>query len=335
MVRYLVTGGAGFIGSHLVHELLAARADAEVVVLDRLTYAADPDGLPTHEPRMTLVVGDVTDAPLVRDLCAGTDVVLHLAAESHVDRSIADGGGFVQSNTLGTAVVLDACRATGVQRIVHVSTDEVYGSITAGRWTEDAPVDPRSPYSASKAGADLLALAQHRTHGLPVLVTRCSNNYGPGQYPEKLVPLFVTRLLDGLDVPLYGDGRHVRDWLHVRDHCRALLLLAERGTPGAVYNIGGGTELTNRELTGMLLELTGAGSERIRPVPDRPGHDLRYAVDDSRARALGYRPICDLRSGLAATVAWYRDNRGWWESRRPAAIPLDRARALSYPEPVR
>ncbi|RAJ58992.1 dTDP-glucose 4,6-dehydratase [Streptomyces sp. Amel2xB2] len=321
-MRTLVTGGAGFIGSHLVRALLApehrAGAGAGVsglTVLDAFTYAGDERNLRAvrDDGRLDVVRGDIRDASLVDTLMARHDAVLHLAAESHVDRSIAAGGEFVSTNVLGTQTLLEAAVRHGVDRFVHVSTDEVYGSVAEGSWTEDAPPDPNSPYSASKAGSDLLALAYHRTHGLDVRVTRCSNNYGPRQHPEKVVPLFTTRLLDGLTVPLYGDGRNVRDWLHVEDHCRALCLVLEKGLAGRTYNIGGGTELTNRELTERLLTACGATWERVEHVPDRKGHDLRYSVDWSRIRdELGYRPLRSVDEGLDETVAWYRNHREEW-----------------------
>ncbi|MFF9604076.1 dTDP-glucose 4,6-dehydratase [Streptomyces sp. NPDC014684] len=315
-MNLLVTGAAGFIGSHYVRGLLADDSpDApSVTVLDRLTYAGSRANLPSGHPRLDFVHGDICDAALVDKLMAGADQVVHFAAESHVDRSIDGAGEFVRTNVVGTQTLLDAALRHGVGTFVHVSTDEVYGSIESGSWPEEHPLAPNSPYSASKASSDLLALAQHRTHGLDVRVTRCSNNYGPRQFPEKVIPLFVTNLLDGLDVPLYGDGRNVRDWLHVEDHCHGIELVRIKGRPGEVYNIGGGTELSNKELTGLLLEACGAGWDRVERVPDRKGHDLRYSVDWSKARdELGYRPRHDFAAGLAATVAWYRDNRSWWE----------------------
>ncbi|MGW4439439.1 dTDP-glucose 4,6-dehydratase [Streptomyces sp. NPDC004596] len=315
-MNLLVTGAAGFIGSHYVRGLLADDSpDApSVTVLDRLTYAGTRANLPSGHPRLDFVHGDICDAALVDKLMAGADQVVHFAAESHVDRSIDGAGEFVRTNVVGTQTLLDAALRHGVGPFVHVSTDEVYGSIESGSWPEEHPLAPNSPYSASKASSDLLALAQHRTHGLDVRVTRCSNNYGPRQFPEKVIPLFVTNLLDGLDVPLYGDGRNVRDWLHVEDHCHGIELVRTEGRAGEVYNIGGGTELSNKELTGLLLEACGAGWDRVERVPDRKGHDLRYSVDWSKARdELGYRPRHDFAAGLAATVAWYRDNRSWWE----------------------
>ena len=243
----------------------------------------------------------------------GHDAVVHFAAETHVDRSITGAADFVVTNVVGTQVLLEACLRNGTSRVLHVSTDEVYGSIDEGSWTEESLLLPNSPYSAAKAGGDMLARSYAQTYGLNVTVTRCSNNYGPYQFPEKLVPLFVTNLLDGLTVPMYGDGLNVRDWLHVDDHCRGIQLAVTRGAAGEVYNIGGGLELTNREITGRMLDLLGAGWDRVTPVEDRKGHDRRYSVDDSKLRALGYAPQTSFEDGLAATVAWYRDNRQWWE----------------------
>ncbi|MFI5683286.1 dTDP-glucose 4,6-dehydratase [Streptomyces sp. NPDC051636] len=315
-MNLLVTGAAGFIGSCYVRTLLADDApDApRVTVLDKLTYAGTLDNLPAGHPRLRFVQGDIRDADLVDKLMAEADQVVHFAAESHVDRSIAGASEFVLTNVVGTQTLLDAALRYGVGPFVHISTDEVYGSIGSGSWPETHPLAPNSPYSASKASSDLLALAYHRTHGLDVRVTRCSNNYGPHQFPEKVIPLFVTNLLDGHKVPLYGDGRNVRDWLHVDDHCHGVELVRAKGRPGEVYNIGGGTELSNKELTGLLLEACGAGWDRVEYVADRKGHDLRYSVDWSKARdELGYRPRHDFATGLADTVAWYRDNRAWWE----------------------
>ncbi|POM22824.1 dTDP-glucose 4,6-dehydratase [Actinomadura rubteroloni] len=329
MTRFLVTGGAGFIGSHYVRRLLTdpapAAADRTVTVLDRLTYAGNEANLApvADDGRLRLVVGDVCDTALLSRLLADTDVVVHFAAESHVDRSISGAAEFIRTNVQGTQSLLMGCLEHRVRKVVLVSTDEVYGSVPAGSSTEDDPLDPSSPYSASKAGADLLGMAFHRTHGLPVCVTRGSNTYGPYQFPEKIIPLFVTNLLDGLPVPLYGDGLHVRDWLHVDDHCAGIQLVVAGGRPGEVYNIGGGNELTNRALTDKILRQAGAGPSAVRRVPDRAGHDLRYSLDCSKIREeLGYRARVDFDRGLAETVRWYAANRAWWEPMKQRSEPL-------------
>ena len=318
-MRVVVTGGAGFIGSHYVRTALtggfAGFAPDELVVLDKLTYAGNRANLApvARDPRLRLVVGDIGDRALAEQTLGGADLVVHFAAESHVDRSIDGAAEFVRTNVLGTQTLLAAALEAGVGRFVHVSTDEVYGSIETGSWPETDPLLPNSPYAASKASSDLIARAFHRTHGMDVRITRCSNNYGPYQHPEKVVPLFVTNLLDGVPVPLYGDGGNSRDWLHVDDHCRGIQLVADRGRAGEIYNIGGGTEMTNRELTERLLEATGRDSSFVRPVTDRKGHDRRYSVDTTKiTRELGYLPRTSFSDGLAATVAWYRDNPGWW-----------------------
>ncbi len=314
-MRVLVTGGAGFIGSHYTRTLLKNPDVNVVTVLDRLTYAGNLANLGDvlGDPRLQFRKGDINDREVLDELFPGVDTVVHFAAESHVDRSIEDGGAFVLTNVLGTQRLLDAAMRHDVRTFVHVSTDEVYGSIADGSWTEASPLLPNSPYSASKAAADLMALACHRTHGLDVRITRSSNNYGPMQFPEKVIPLFITRLMAGDQIPLYGDGRNVRDWLHVEDNCRGIELVRTKGRPGEVYNIGGGTELSNNELTAMLLDAFGADWSSVRHVPDRRGHDLRYSVDCGKARdELGYRPCFDLASGLAATVQWYMDNTAWW-----------------------
>ncbi|MEV7908397.1 dTDP-glucose 4,6-dehydratase [Streptomyces anulatus] len=260
------------------------------------------------------VLGDVCDAGLLAEVVPGHDVVVNFAAESHVDRSIEGAGEFVRTNVLGTQTLMQACLEAGTSRVVQVSTDEVYGSVDIGSWTEDAPLRPRSPYSASKAGGDMIARAYAVTHGLPVSITRCGNNYGPYQYPEKVIPLFITNLLQGRKVPLYGDGGNVRDWIHVADHCAGIRLVAERGEPGEVYHIAGTAELTNVELTTLLLEACDAGWDMVEYVEDRKGHDRRYSLDDSRLRALGYRPSVPFERGLAATVRWYVDNPDWWKA---------------------
>jgi dTDP-glucose 4,6-dehydratase len=329
-VKLLVTGGAGFIGSNYVRQALSGvydgLADAEVVVLDALTYAGSRTNLQpvADSPRLRFVHGDICNAELVDGLVGEADQVVHFAAESHVDRSILGAADFVRTNVLGTQTLLDAAHRHGIERFVHVSTDEVYGSIESGSWPETFPLQPNSPYAASKASSDLIALAYARTHGVPVSVTRCSNNYGPYQFPEKVIPLFVTNLLDGGTVPLYGDGRNVRDWLHVDDHCRGVELVRAGGQPGEVYNIGGGTELSNKELTARLVEAVGADWSSVRQVEDRKGHDLRYSVDIAKIRdELGYEPRVPFAEGLAQTVAWYRENRAWWEPLKArAALPV-------------
>lgn len=315
-MRILVTGGAGFIGSEFVRQLLGADESARITVFDKLTYSGVRENLDpvAQHPGYTFVQGDICDADAVEQVMPGHDVVVHFAAESHVDRSIAGAGPFVLTNVLGTQVLLDSARKHGVARFVHVSTDEVYGSISEGSWTESWPLAPNSPYSASKAGSDLLALAYHRTHRMDVVVTRCSNNYGHYQFPEKVIPLFTTNLIDGRKVPLYGDGGNIRDWLHVSDHCRGIELVMRGGRAGEVYNIGGGTEISNKELTGLLLDAASAGWEMVEPVEDRKGHDLRYSLDIGKIREeLGYEPQVRFEDGLAATIAWYRENRAWWE----------------------
>ncbi|KAA9377528.1 dTDP-glucose 4,6-dehydratase [Microbispora cellulosiformans] len=317
-MRILVTGGAGFIGSHYVRSLLAGvypgHEDTRVTVLDKLTYAGNPANLApvAGDPRLVFVLGDVCDAGLLGDLVPGHDVVVNFAAETHVDRSISGAGDFVTTNVLGTQRLLQAALESGVGTFVQVSTDEVYGSIDAGAWTEAEPLLPNSPYSAAKAGADLLCRAYHRTYGLDVRVTRCSNNYGPYQFPEKVVPLFVTNLIDGRPVPLYGDGRNVREWLHVDDHCRGIQVVLDKGEPGEVYNIGGGVELSNLDLTRRILDAFGAGWEMVEYVPDRAGHDRRYALDSGRIRAIGHEPRMDFDEGLAEVIRWYRDHQDWW-----------------------
>jgi len=329
-MKLLVTGGAGFIGSHYVRSVLAGAwggtEPEQVLVLDKLTYAGNRANLApvSADERLEVVEGDICDRVLVDDLMSRVDAVVHFAAESHVDRSIRRAHEFVVTNVVGTQTLLDAARTVGIDKFVHVSTDEVYGSIPVGSWDEEQPLLPNSPYSASKASSDLIARAYQQTYGLPVCITRCSNNYGPYQYPEKVVPLFVTNLIDGRNVPLYGEGANVRDWLHVDDHCRAVHLVLTGGRSGEIYNIGGGTELTNKQLTELLLEATGADWDRVENVEDRPGHDLRYSVDISKISGeLGYRPEIPFADGLADTVAWYRDNRSWWE---PLVARTDRDR---------
>ncbi|MEU1185460.1 dTDP-glucose 4,6-dehydratase [Streptomyces sp. NPDC005820] len=318
-MKVLVTGGAGFIGSHYVRSVLAGAygpaEDVLVTVLDKLTYAGNRANLPAADDRLRFVRGDVCDLQLLLDLLPGHDTVVHFAAESHVDRSLESAAEFVRTNVLGTQALLEAALRTGVGRVVHVSTDEVYGSIDEGAWTEGFPLLPNSPYAASKASSDLIARSYWRTHGLNVSITRCSNNYGPYQHPEKLIPRFVTNLLEGKPVPVYGDGANRREWLHVDDHCRAVHLVLTRGRAGEIYNVGSGSEHTNMELTERILDSCGADSSMIRFVADRKGHDLRYCLDDSKIREeLGYAPRIAFDDGLAETVAWYRDNPNWWKS---------------------
>ena len=315
--RVLVTGGAGFIGSHFVHLLLEQHPDVEVVNLDAMTYAASAENVAdlADDPRYTFVEADITDADAVAKAMVGVTHVVHFAAESHVDRSIEGADVFIRTNVLGTYVMCAAAHAAGVERFVHVSTDEVYGSIDQGAFTEEHPLVPSSPYSASKAGSDLQALAYMHTYGLDVVVTRGSNTYGPNQFPEKLIPLFVTNAFDGKPLPVYGDGGQVRDWIHVRDHANGVLHALLRGTAGEVYNIGGGNERTNMWITERILAHTGASADLITHVEDRLGHDLRYALETAKAqRELGWKPEIEFDEGLASTVQWYRDNRAWWEA---------------------
>ena len=312
-----MTGGAGFIGSHFVQMLLKDdfRHVEKVTVFDKFTYSGNPANLAefSKHPKFHLVKGDICDSPLVKSSLAGHDVVVHFAAESHVDRSIQSASQFILSNVLGTQILLEAARDLNVKTFIHVSTDEVYGSIDIGSWTEEEPLLPNSPYAASKAGSDLVARSFHRTYDMDIRITRCSNNFGTHQYPEKMIPLFVTNLIDDLKVPLYGDGLNVRDWLHVEDHCRGIAAVIERGKAGEVYNIGGGTELTNIEITRMILELCNKDEEFINPVADRLGHDRRYSVDWSKSnKELGYTPLHTLANTLPEIIDWYRKNEAWW-----------------------
>ena len=319
MTTVLVTGGAGFIGSNLVGLLRRERPEWTVVNLDKLTYAGNAESLADlrHDPKHVFVRGDIADADLVDRLLRdhAVNAILNLAAESHVDRSILGPGIFVETNVSGTQVLLECARQAKVKRFVQVSTDEVYGSLgPAGKFTEESPLQPSSPYSASKAAADLLALAYARTYGMDVIVTRCSNNYGPYQFPEKLIPLMIANALEGRRLPVYGDGLQVRDWIHVVDHCRALLAALDRGKAGEVYNFGSDNEWPNLEIVQRLLELLGRGRELIEHVKDRPGHDRRYAIDASKARReLGWAPQVSFAQGLEQTVRWYQGNHGWWE----------------------
>jgi dTDP-glucose 4,6-dehydratase len=316
-MRVLLTGGCGFIGSNFVRHVLANRPDLEIVNLDALTYAGNPANLAAvaNHPRYRFVKADVADSAAVGEAVAGCQAVAHMAAESHVDRSIEGPAEFIRTNVVGTQVLLDAARKARVSLFVLVSTDEVYGSLgRTGLFSETTPLAPSSPYSASKAAADLLALAYHHTYGLPVIVTRCSNNYGPYQFPEKLIPLFITNAQADKPLPLYGNGGNVRDWIHVEDHVRGLLAVLDGGRPGEVYNIGGGNERTNLEITRAILAALGKPESLITFVADRPGHDLRYAIDARKIqRELGWRPQVDFQEGIAATVRWYLEHRTWWE----------------------
>ena len=326
--RVLVTGGAGFIGSHLVTRLLHAPDVTRVTVLDALTYAGHRDNLAhvASSPGFVFVRGDICDTGLVHDLVGSHDAVVHLAAESHVERSISNASQTVRTNVVGTQTLLDAALRTGIDRFVHVSTDEVYGPLAAGAADESAPLRPTVPYAASKAAADLIALSYHRTFGLPVCVTRSSNNYGPRQYPEKIIPLFVSRLLRGEKVTIHGHGRHVRNWLHVEDNCAGLELVLRGGQPGEVYNIGGGTELSTIELTRMLLSACDADKDAVTYIPDRPANDVRYAMNwDKIATELGYQPQQDNEDGLLRTVEWYRAHPDRWAPAVGTPLPAGKA----------
>lgn len=316
-MKVLVTGGAGFIGSNFVRYLLA-NSDDEITIVDSLTYAGSKDTLAdfAKNPRVQFIRGDICDRELVASAMDGHEAVVHFAAESHVDRSIDGSDRFVITNCLGTNVMCDVANQVGIDRFIHISTDETYGSRTQGSFSENDRLEPSSPYSASKASSDLIALAHHTTHGLPVIITRSSNNYGPFQFPEKLIPLFVTNLLDGLTVPLYGDGSNVRDWIHVDDNCNAIESILRSGNIGQIYNVGAGNEVSNLELTKTLIELCDRDESAIMHVEDRIGHDFRYSVDSSLVRELGWKPEVDLRPGLEATVHWYRDHETWWRPKK-------------------
>lgn len=323
--RILVTGGCGFIGSNFVRLQLENDQAIEVLNLDKLTYAGNPENLRDVEadPRYRFEQGDIADRERVRQLLADfqPEIVVNFAAESHVDRSILDSGPFVQTNIVGTQILMDACREAKVPRYVQVSTDEVYGSLgPTGFFTEETPLAPNSPYSASKTAADLLVRSYFHSFGFPAVITRCSNNYGPYQFPEKLIPLFISNAIQDLSLPVYGTGTNVRDWIHVADHCRGIDAAMRRGTAGEVYNFGGRTEKTNLEITHLLLQLLGKPASLIRYVQDRPGHDLRYAIDPAKAeRELGWKPEVNFETGLRETIDWYLNNRDWVERIRSGA----------------
>jgi len=323
-MRLLVTGGAGFIGANFVHYVLGEYPADEIVTFDLLTYAGNLANLESAlgNPRHRFVRGDIADQGSVAAAIGdGVDAIVNIAAESHVDRSIVDASAFLRTNVMGTQVLLDAARRYGIPRFLQVSTDEVYGSLgPEGAFTEETPLAPNSPYAASKAAADLLVRAAHRTHGVDAVITRCSNNYGPYQFPEKLIPLFITNALADEALPLYGDGRHVRDWIHVEDHCRAIDCVLRRGRAGALYNIGGGNERRNEEIADAILRTLGKPSTLVRYVADRPGHDRRYAIDAGRIRReLGWTPSRVFADGLVATIEWYRVHRSWWEAVKSGA----------------
>ncbi|MCU1311004.1 MAG: rfbB [Candidatus Angelobacter sp.] len=324
-MRMLIAGGAGFIGSNFVRYMLEQHPGYDVVVVDKLTYAGNLKNLDIvlADQRFSFVRLDICD-PAIADVVRGCDLVVNFAAESHVDRSIEDALGFVRSNIEGCWRLLDACRRTGVQRYLQVSTDEVYGSLTAsGRFREDTPLSPNSPYSATKAAADLMVQAYVKTYGFPAIVTRCSNNYGPFQFPEKFVPLMIVQAVAGDFLPIYGDGQNVRDWIHVADHCRALDLVLHKGRDGEIYNVGGECEMKNLDVAWRILDLTGRPLSLLRMVKDRPGHDRRYAVDCSKIKEqLNWEPHWDFDHGLVETIRWYRDNGAW----------LDQVRSGEYRE---
>lgn len=315
-MKILVTGGAGFIGSNFIRLLMSSHPGYKIVNVDTLTYAGNLNNLRGIDTdlRYTFVKGDICDSNLINTILEKheIDTIVHFAAESHVDRSIADASEFVRTNVLGTHTLLNAARRHAIRKFIHISTDEVYGSISEGSFKETHILTPSSPYSSSKAGSDLLALSYFTTYNLPVIITRCTNNFGPYQYPEKLIPLFVTNLIDGKKVPIYGTGKNIRDWIHVNDHCRAVDFLLHKGKTGEIYNIGGGSEKTNLEITEKILELLRKDESMIEYVTDRPGHDFRYSLDCSKLRSLGWKPGYSFEEGLQDTVTWYMQNEWWW-----------------------
>jgi len=315
MKNLLVIGGSGFIGSNFIRHMLGKYPDYKIINLDKMTYAGNPDNLKDVENNLnySFVCGDICDPDVVNKVMQRVDHLVNFAAESHVDRSIEDGSVFVRTNVLGTHTLLESALKHNIKRFVHISTDEVYGSILDGSFKETDILTPSSPYSSSKAGSDLLAQSYHITHNLPVIITRCTNNFGPYQYPEKLIPLFVTNLVDNKKVPVYGTGRNVRDWIHVLDHCKAVDFVLHNGSIGEIYNIGGGAEKTNLVITQKLLEILGKNDSMIEYVEDRPGHDLRYSIDCSKLMEMGWAPEYDFNDGLKETAKWYVDNRWWWE----------------------
>jgi dTDP-glucose 4,6-dehydratase len=314
-MRLLVTGGCGFIGSNFIHYMLDKYPNYQIVNLDKLTYAGNPANLKDIEnnPNYSFVKGDICDPDIVNEAMKKTDQVVHFAAESHVDRSIEDGSVFVRTNVLGTNTLLQSALANNIKKFIHISTDEVYGSIKEGSFTEKDNLNPSSPYSSSKAGSDLLAMSYYTTYGLPVCITRCTNNFGPYQYPEKLIPFFISRLMEGKKVPVYGTGLNIRDWIYVEDHCSAVDFVLHNGNIGEIYNIDGGNELTNLEITYRLLKMLGKDESSIEYVEDRKGHDFRYSLDGSKLEKMGWQPKYDFDTALEQTVKWYVENRWWWE----------------------
>ena len=314
-MKLLITGGCGFIGGNFIRNMLEKYPDIQITNLDKLTYAGNPDTLKDIEsnPNYTFVKGDICDPDIVNKNMQDVDEVVHFAAESHVDRSIEDGTVFVRTNVLGTNTLLQGALDNEIERFIHVSTDEVYGSIKEGSFTEMDDLKPSSPYSASKAGSDLLAMSYYTTYDLPVTITRCTNNFGPYQYPEKLIPLFITNLMDDRKVPVYGSGMNIRDWIHVDDHCSGIDFVLNNGKTGEVYNIGGGSELTNLDITHRILAALGKDESMIEYVEDRKGHDFRYSLDCNKLKKMGWKPKHDFDSALDSTIAWYVDNRWWWE----------------------